>query len=102
MRTTTEIKAFAYPVRLKDQRSGEQIQDTIVIPKEWLQLCGSEGLNIQDDKHLIFRAYNVRGYEVLEIGKRTALSLTVDLEQLYHDQAALAQQDAATNGEKSE
>lgn len=47
MRTTTEIKAFAYPVRLKDQRSGEQIQDTIVIPKEWLQLCGSEGLNIQ-------------------------------------------------------
>ena len=97
MKTTTEIKAFAYPVRLKDQRTGEQIQDTIVIPKEWLLLCGSEGLNIQDDKHLIFRAYNVRGYEVLEIGKRTALCLTVDLEQLYHDHTAQAQQVAATN-----
>lgn len=102
MKTTTEIKAFAYPVRLKDQRTGERIQDTIVIPKEWLQLCGSEGLNIQDDKRLIFRAYNVRGYEVLEIGKRTTLSLTVDLEQLYHDQTAQAQQVSATNGNKSE
>lgn len=102
MRTTTEVKAYAYPVQLKDQRTGERIQDTIVIPKEWLQLCGSEGLNIQDDKHLIFRAYNVRGYEVLEIGKRTALSLTVDLEQLYHDHTAQAQQVAATNGAEGE
>jgi len=98
VKTTTEIKAFAYPVRLKDQRTGERIQDTIVIPKEWLQVCGCEGLNICDDKHIIFRAYNVRGYEVLEIGKRTALSLTVDLEQLYHDHTAQAQQVAATNG----
>ena len=102
MKTTTEVKAYAYPVQLKDQRTGERIQDTIVIPKEWLQLCGSEGLNIQDDKHLIFRAYNVRGYEVLEIGKRTALSLTVDLEQLYHDHTAQARQVSATNEAEGE
>lgn len=102
MRTTTEIKAFAYPVQLKDHRTGERSQDTIVIPQEWLQICGSEGLNIQDDKHIIFRAYNIRGYEVLEIGKRTKLSLTVDMEQLYHDHAAQAQQVAATNGAECE
>ena len=102
MRTTTEIKAFADPVRLKDQRTGERSQDNIVIPKEWLQVCGCEGLNICDDKHIIFRAYNVLGYEVLEIGKRSSLSLTVDLEQLYHDQTAQAQQIAATNGAEGE
>lgn len=101
MKTTTEVKAYAYPVRLKDQRTGERSQDNIVIPKEWLLLCGSEGLNIQDDKHLIFRAYNVRGYEVLEIGKRTTLTLTVDLEQLYRDQTN-QQPEAATTGAESE
>lgn len=88
MKTTTTIRAFAYPVTIKDHRTGEKIQDTIVIPKEWLYICGSDGLNLQDDKHLIYRAYNVRGYEVLEVGKRKSLSMTVDLEQLYADHLA--------------
>jgi len=81
MRTTTKINAYAYPVTLKDNRTGERLQDTIVIPKEWLQICGSDGLNISDDKHLIFRAYNVRGYEVIEIGKRRSIQLAIDLER---------------------
>lgn len=88
MKTTTTIKAVAYPVKLKDLRTGEQMEDTIVIPKEWLQICGSDGLNICDDKHMIFRAYNPKGYEVLEIGKRRNVQLTVDLEQLYREQSA--------------
>lgn len=86
MKTTTTIKAMAYPVKLKDHRTGEQLEDTIVILKEWLQICGSDGLNICDDKHMIFRAYNLKGYEVLEIGKRRSVQLTVDLEQLYREQ----------------
>lgn len=86
MKTTTRIKAMAYPAKLKDHRTGEQLEDTIVIPKEWLQICGSDGLNICDDKHMIFRAYNLKGYEVLEIGKRRSVQLTVDLEQLYQEQ----------------
>lgn len=102
MKTTTEVKAYAYPVQIKDQRTGQVSRDTIVIPKEWLRICGSQGLNLADDKQMIFRAYNARGYEVLEIGKRTALSLTVDLEQLYHDHTAQAQQVAATNGAEGE
>ena len=51
MKTEMKIKVFSYPVTLKDIRTGEQLQDTIVIPKEWLQICGSDGLNISDDKH---------------------------------------------------
>lgn len=86
MKTTTTIKALAYPVKLKDLRTGEHIDDTIVIPKEWLQICGSDGLNIYDDKCMIFRAYNSKGYEVMEIGKRRNVQLTVDLEQLYQGQ----------------
>jgi len=81
MRTTTKINAYAYPVTLKDNRTGERLQDTIVIPKEWLQICGSDGLNISDDKSMVFRAYNVRGYEVIEIGKRRSIQLAIDLER---------------------
>ena len=93
MKTTTTIKALAYPVKLKDHRTGEHLEDTIVLPKEWLQICGSEGLNICDDKHLIFRAYNLRGYEVLEVGKHRKVQLTVDLHRLYQEQTAVREVD---------
>lgn len=88
MITTTTIKALAYPVKLKDHRTGKHLEDTIVLPKEWLQICGSDGLNICDDKHMIYRAYNLKGFEVLEIGKRHKVQLTVDLSQLYRDHVA--------------
>ena len=86
MKTEMKIKTFAYPVTLKDNRTGEQLQDTIVIPKEWLQICGSDGLNISDDKHMVYRAYNIRGYEVIEIGKRRSIQLSIDLERAYREQ----------------
>lgn len=88
MKTTHTIKVFAYPVKLKDHRTGKVLEDTIVLPREWLQICGSDGLNICDDKHMIFRAYNLMGYEVLEIGKRHKVQLTADLLQLYRDHMA--------------
>ena len=88
MINTTTIKALAYPVKLKDHRTGKHLEDTIVLPKEWLQICGSDGLNICDDKHMIYRAYNLKGFEVLEIGKRHKVQLTVDLSQLYRDHVA--------------
>lgn len=86
MKTTTTIKALAYPVKLKDHRTGEHLEDTIVLEKSWLQICGK--LDINDDKHLIYRIYNRKGFEVLEVGKRRKVQLTVDLEQLYADQLA--------------
>lgn len=86
MITTTTIKALAYPVKLKDHRTGELLEDTVVLEKSWLQICGK--LDIDDDKRLIYRIYNRKGFEVLEVGKRRKVQLTVDLEQLYRDHVA--------------
>ncbi|MBQ3194175.1 MAG: hypothetical protein IJB59_11500 [Oscillospiraceae bacterium] len=83
MQTTINIKAYAYPVKLKDHRTGVSKLDTIVIPAEWLRICGSMGLEICDDKHMIYRAYNRSGFEVTEIGNRRRITLSVDLERLY-------------------
>lgn len=91
MKTSTTIKAFAYSVIIKDHRTGEKFEDVIVLTREWLQICGSDGVNICDDKHMIYRAYNVKGYEVVEIGKRRSVQLTVDLEELYNKQARMEQ-----------
>ncbi len=84
MKTTTTIKALAYPVKIMDKRTGEQMDDTVVLEKSWLQICGN--LDIADDKQLIYRIYNAKGYVVLEVGKRRKLQLTVDLEKLTLDQ----------------
>ena len=84
MKTTTTIKALAYPVKIMDKRTGEQMDDTVVLDKSWLQICGK--LDIADDKQLIYRIYNANGYVVLEVGKRRKLQLTVDLEKLALEQ----------------
>lgn len=84
MKTTTTIKALAYPVKIMDKRTGEQMDDTVVLDKSWLQICGK--LDIADDKQLIYRIYNTKGYAVLEVGKRRKLQLSVDLEKLALEQ----------------
>lgn len=89
MKTTTTINALAYPVKILDKRTGEQMDDTVVLDKSWLQICGK--LDIADDKQIIYRIYNTKGYVVLEIGKRRKLQLTVDLEELYNKQIRMEQ-----------
>ena len=84
MKTTTTIKALAYPVKIMDKRTGEQMDDTVVLDKSWLQICGK--LDIADDKQLIYRIYNTKGYVVLDVGKRRKLQLAVDLEKLALEQ----------------
>ena len=93
MKTTTTIKALAYPVQLIDKRTGAHLTDTIVLDKTWLSICGK--LDICDDKHLIYRIYNPKGYEVADIGKRRKVNLVVDLEQLY---AIHAESEVADHG----
>lgn len=88
MKTTTSIKALAYPVRIMDKRTGEQMDDTVVLDKSWLQICGK--LDIADDKQLIYRIYNAKGYVVLDIGKRSKIQLKVDLNKLYAEQGGEA------------
>ncbi len=98
MQTTTTIKAYAYPVELKDHRTGVSNSDTIIIPVEWLRICGSMGLEICDDKHMIYRPYNQKGFEVLEIGKRQRIALVVDLERLYEQHKGTSAQPSFFDG----
>lgn len=86
MRTQTTIKALAYPVKLIDKRTREHMEDVVVLEKSWLSICGK--LDISDATHLIYRIYNPKGFEVVEIGKRQKVTLDIDLERLYMEQAA--------------
>lgn len=89
MKTTTFIQALAYPVVLIDKRTKKRSTDTVVLEKSWLAICGK--LDICDDKHLIYRIYNPKGFEVVEIGKRRKINLVVDLEQLFMDNTSCAE-----------
>lgn len=80
MKTEIKISVRAYPVEIRDERSGEQKQDTIVLDKARLQAASLVGM---DDKDLIFRIYNRQGYRVLEVGKPTKAEITVDLYDSY-------------------
>lgn len=87
MKTEIKIQVRAYPVELKDHRTGETSTDIIVLSKEMLQAAGLIGLT---DEDLIYRAYNRKGYKVLEIGAVHKQEITVDLYQLYFDKNAIS------------
>lgn len=80
MKTETMITVRAYPVEIRDERTGEKMKDTIVLDKAMLQAGAMVGLG---DEDIIFRLYNRKGYRVLEIGKPVKKDLTVDLKRLY-------------------
>ena len=83
MKTEIKITVRAYPVEIRDERTGEKMKDTIVLDKAMLQAGAMVGLG---DEDIIFRLYNRKGYRVLEIGKPVKADLAVDLEQLYREQ----------------
>lgn len=83
MKTEVKIQVRAYPVGLKDHRTGETCSDIIVLSKEMLQAAGLIGMT---DEDLIYRAYNRKGYKVLKIGAVRKNEIAVDLNQLYKDQ----------------
>lgn len=84
MKTEIKIQARAYAVILRDERTGETQDDTIVLDKARVQAAQLVGMN---DEDLIYRAFNRKGFRVLEISKPPRkMELTVDLEQLAADQ----------------
>ena len=88
MKIEIKIQVRAYPVELKDHRTGETSTDIIVLSKEMLQAAGMIGMTNED---LIYRTYNRKGYKVLEIGTVQRREITVDLEDLYNKQARVEQ-----------
>ena len=78
MKTTATMYLRAFTVRIQDQRTGETSEDVIVFDNAQLQAVIG-----QSSKELIFRAYNEKGYTVLDIGKADKQEIELDLYGLY-------------------
>jgi len=80
MKTNITIEARRFPVTLRDERTGEIIQSSIILDKQCLQAAQ---LVAQSSKELIQRVYNRQGFRVLEIGTPERRSLNLSLEDLW-------------------
>ena len=80
MKTNTSIEARRFPVTLRDERTGEIIQSSIILDKQRLQAAQLVG---QSSKELIHRFYNRQGFRLLEIGTPERRSLNLSLEDLW-------------------
>lgn len=80
MKTKINITVRAYPVKIRDERTGEKMEDRIVLDKATLQAGAAVGMG---DGDIIYRLYNRKGYRVLEIGNPVKADLSVNLEDLY-------------------
>lgn len=74
------IEARRFPVTLRDERTGEIGQSSIILDKQRLQAAQLVG---QSSKELIQRFYSRKGYRVLEIGTPVRRSLDLSLEDLW-------------------
>lgn len=83
MKTEIKIPVRGYQVTLKDTRTGEVMEDTIVLEKSRLQAGALFELG---DEDIIYRIYNRKGYRVLDISKPRKVELAIDLEELYTKQ----------------
>ena len=75
---TYQLRAF--PVEIKDRRTGEHKLDTIVLDKRTLENARAIGI---DQENLIWRLYNQKGYFVIRIGSPAKQEATVDLSELF-------------------
>jgi len=85
MKNTIKIPVRAYVVKIKDARTGERTEDTIILTKEQLHAGGLIGMT---DEEIIYRTYNRLGYRIMGIQQPVKADLSVDLEQLYRDHVA--------------
>ena len=80
MKTNISSEARRFPVTLRDERTGEIIQSSIILDKQRLQAAQLVG---QSSKELIQRLYNRQGFRLLEIGTPERRSLNLSLEDLW-------------------
>ena len=83
MKTEIKIPVRVYAVRIKDARTGEVKDDTIILEKSRLQAGAMFDLG---DGDIICSIYNRQGYRVLEIAKPFKMELTVDFLDLFRQQ----------------
>ncbi len=82
MKTEIKIAVRAYQVLIKDERTGEKINDTIVLEKARLQAGAMVGLS---DKELIYHIYNRQGFRVIDVCNVHKATITVDLSKEYNE-----------------
>lgn len=84
MKTEIKIPVRAYLVKIRDERTGEKSNDTIVLTKDQLRAGAMFDLG---DEAIICRIYNRKGFRVLEIGdKPIKAELTIDLASEFRSQ----------------
>ena len=71
-----EIPVRVFPVRVRDERSGAESADEIVLTKA--QLAAAEIVG-ESSTELIYRQFNRAGFRVLDIGRPRKVTVTVDL-----------------------
>ncbi len=84
MKTYQTIQLRAFDVRMRDERTGEEMEDVVVLTKSQLQAAQIVG---QSSKELIHRLCSAQGYKVLGIGRAERLEAELDLYRLYQEEA---------------
>lgn len=83
MKNIITISVRAFPVSLRDERTGETSTDMIALGKEELRAAQIVG---ESSTELIYRRYNRQGYRVLDIGKPIKREISIDLTELSRQQ----------------
>lgn len=84
MTNDVKIPVRVFPVKIRDERSGTESADEIILTKTQLAAAGIIG---ESSKDLIYRAFNRAGFRVLDIGKARKVTVTVDLVEAVAFQA---------------
>lgn len=82
MKTTYDLTIRAFPVKIEDERTGEESTDIIVLDKQRLQAAN---LVDQSSKEIIQRIYHRSGYKVLDIGKPDKMNVQLQLDRIYDE-----------------
>lgn len=80
MTTATSLHVRAFPVKVRDNSTGAERSELVVLTKEQLQACQIVG---QSCKELIHRLCERSGLSVLDIGTPEKREISMNLEELY-------------------
>lgn len=80
MKTEWSIQARAFPVTVRDQSTGLEREERIVLVKEQLQAAQIIG---QSSMEIITRLCERAGLTVLEIGKPEKREISLNMEELF-------------------
>lgn len=80
MKNELSVSIRAYPVRIRDNRTGQWTEDTVILTREQLRAGAVMHLG---DKDIIARMCGRIGFHVLEIGTPVKRTVCIDLERAY-------------------